>query len=210
MPKYEVQAVWLTSQKVSQAFGLELLTSIIPSFWPAMSGSDKRKELLLSSRFLTCLIDITIRQANLSDAPVIADFNLLLAKETEELRLDPDCVKAGVAALLADSAKGIYYVAEVNGMVVGQLMITYEWSDWRNGNLWWIQSVYVQRKFRRMGVFHALFDYLGALARSRGDVRSLRLYMHADNSKARQSYVNLGMHRTKYEVFELEFEPGGS
>jgi len=142
----------------------------------------------------------------LADAPVIADFNLRLARETEDLRLEPLCVQQGVAALLSDPAKGLYYVAEVNGVIVGQLMITYEWSDWRNGNLWWIQSVYVKQEFRRQGVFRELFKYLEALARRLKDVRSLRLYMHADNSNARRSYENMGMHRTKYEVFELEFE----
>ncbi len=127
--------------------------------------------------------------------------------ETEGLRLDAARVKIGVAAVLADPAKGIYYVAEVNETVAGQLMITYEWSDWRNGNLWWIQSVYVKQEFRRIGVFRALFKYLEDLARAQQDVRSLRLYMHADNSHARRSYEKLGMRQTKYEVFELEFEP---
>jgi GNAT superfamily N-acetyltransferase len=165
-----------------------------------------RKELLLCQWFLTWLIDIKIRQANLADASTIADFNLRLALETESLRLDAACVKAGVAALLADPAKGIYYIAEINETAAGQLMITYEWSDWRNGNLWWIQSVYVKQEFRRMGVFRALFKHLEGLARNQKDVRSLRLYMHAENSKARRSYENLGMRQTKYEVFELEFE----
>jgi GNAT superfamily N-acetyltransferase len=142
----------------------------------------------------------------LADAPVIADFNLRLARETEDLRLEPLCVQQGVAALLSDPAKGLYYVAEVNGVIAGQLMITYEWSDWRNGNLWWIQSVYVKQEFRRQGVFRELFKYLEALARRQKDVRSLRLYMHVDNSNARRSYENMGMHRTKYEVFELELE----
>jgi GNAT superfamily N-acetyltransferase len=162
--------------------------------------------LLLSLRFLPCRIDIIIRQANLTDAAVIADFNIRLAMESEGLRLDPVVVKAGVAALLADPAKGVYYVAEVNGIVAGQLMITYEWSDWRNGNLWWIQSVYVKQDFRRRGVFRELFKHLESLARGQKDVRSLRLYMHAENSTARSSYENLGMERTQYEVFELELE----
>ena len=122
--------------------------------------------------------------------------------------MDADCVKAGVEALLADPAKGVYYVAEAQGTVAGQLMITYEWSDWRNGNLWWIQSVYVKSEFRRQGVFRKLFSHLENLARGQSDVRALRLYMHADNSAARRSYENLGMHRTKYEVFEMDFESG--
>ena len=161
----------------------------------------------LESPHLTWRIDIKIRQATPEDLAIIAEFNLRLAMETEALKLDPDCVQAGVAALLKDPAKGIYYVAEGNRGVVGQLMITYEWSDWRNGNLWWIQSVYVQPGSRRLGVFRALFTYLEEVARATPEVKSLRLYMHEDNRVARRSYEKLGMKRTKYEVFELEFDP---
>lgn len=108
-----------------------------------------------------------------------------------------------MAALLSDPAKGLYYVAESSGTVIGQVMITYEWSDWRNGNIWWLQSVYVKREFRQRGVFRALFNHLVELARTRPDVCGLRLYMHVDNARARQSYENLGMTQTPYEVFEL-------
>ena len=139
----------------------------------------------------------------MADAAVIAEFNLLLATETEGLRLDPECVRTGVKALLADSAKGVYYVAEVEGTIAGQLMITYEWSDWRNGNIWWLQSVYVRKEFRRQGVFRELFRFLESLARAQKDVCGLRLYMHAENRTARRSYEKLGMKRTQYEVFEL-------
>lgn len=149
-------------------------------------------------------IDIHIRQAVLGDAPVIAEFNLRLAEESENLRLDPVCVEAGVDALLRDPGKGLYFVAETEGTVVGQVMITYEWSDWRNGNLWWLQSVYVKPEFRRFGIFRRLFEYLQKTALEQKDVRSLRLYMHAENTRARQSYERLGMKQTQYEVFELE------
>jgi GNAT superfamily N-acetyltransferase len=152
-------------------------------------------------------IEIKIRQASLTDVAVIAEFNRRLAVETEDLVLEPACIEAGVAALLSNPAKGIYFVAEVNGAVVGQLMITYEWSDWRNGILWWLQSVYVKEEFRRLGVFRALFDYLRELAAATPEVRGLRLYMHAENARARQSYERLGMKHTKYEVFEMEL-PG--
>ncbi len=135
---------------------------------------------------------------------MIADFNLWLAQETEGLRLDQAEVATGVATLLADPAKGLYYVAEVDGEVAGQVMITYEWSDWRNGNLWWLQSVYVKEPFRRRGVFRALFDHLQGLARAQPEVCGLRLYMHADNARARHSYQKLGMKPTKYEVFEMD------
>jgi GNAT superfamily N-acetyltransferase len=137
---------------------------------------------------------------------VIVDFNLRLAAETEDLSLDPACVQAGVAALFSDPAKGLYFMAEVDGKVAGQVMITYEWSDWRDGNLWWLQSVYVKEEFRRAGVFRALFRHLQELALGRTDVAGLRLYMHGDNTRARQSYERLGMKATRYEVFEMELQ----
>lgn len=130
-----------------------------------------------------------------------------MARETEGLELNPACVHTGVAALLADAAKGIYFVAEVKGVIAGQLMITYEWSDWRNGNIWWLQSVYVRHEFRRKGVFRELFKYLEDRARGQKEVCSLRLYMHSSNQTARCSYEKLGMQRTHYEVFELELRP---
>src|SRR5262245_22647181 len=159
-----------------------------------------QKDLILTLTFLTYSINITIRQAGLSDVAVIADFNLRLAQETEDLHLDPQCVAIGVAAILQDTSKGLYYIAEIDGAVAGQVMITYEWSDWRNGNLWWLQSVYVRKEFRQMGVFRALFQYLRDAARARQDVAGLRLYMHAENARARESYQRLGMKPTKYQV----------
>jgi ribosomal protein S18 acetylase RimI-like enzyme len=154
-------------------------------------------------------MQIRIREAALADAPVIADFNVELARESEGLALDPACVRAGVGAMLKDRAKGLYYIAEADGVVVGQTMITYEWSDWRNGNIWWIQSVYVKPEFRRAGVFRAIFNHLQELARAQKEVCSIRLYVHADNARACQSYERLGMARTRYEVFELEVKREG-
>jgi GNAT superfamily N-acetyltransferase len=151
---------------------------------------------------------MNIRQASLSDAPVVAEFNLRLAEETEQLRLEPGVVRAGVAAVLSDPAKGTYFVAEAEGVVVGQLMITYEWSDWRNGNFWWIQSVYVKPEFRSQGVFRALFKHLKDLARGNSEVAGLRLYMHAENHRARRLYEQLGMKHSDYEVFEMDFVLG--
>lgn len=151
---------------------------------------------------------MNIRQAELGDAPTIADFNLRLAQETEQLRLGPECVRAGVAAVLSDPAKGIYLVAEEGSVITGQVMITYEWSDWRNGNIWWLQSVYVCEERRGQGVFRALFRHLRELAGARSDVCSLRLYMHADNVRARRCYERLGMRRTRYEIFEMELAGG--
>lgn len=151
---------------------------------------------------------MNVRQAESPDAPVIADFNLRLAEETEQLRLDPARVRAGVAAVLSDPAKGLYFVAEIDGVIAGQVMITYEWTDWRNGLIWWLQSVYVRPEWRGRGVFRALFDHLKQLARARPDVCSLRLYLHAENARARLAYERLGMKPTKYEVFEMELEDG--
>lgn len=150
-------------------------------------------------------MELKIRRANPADAPVIADFNIRLAAESEHLRLDHGCVAVGVAAVLGDASKGIYFVAETDGVIVGQLMITYEWSDWRNGNLWWIQSVYVKEEFRAQGVFKALFRHLEKLAQTSNDVAGLRLYMHADNERARKTYERLGMKNSNYEVFEMDF-----
>jgi GNAT superfamily N-acetyltransferase len=168
------------------------------------------KDLIPGELVLVSEMDIKIRRAGLPDAPAIAEFNLRLAEESEGLRLDPASVKAGVAALLRDPAKGVYYIAEVNGAVAGQTMITREWSDWRNGNFWWVQSVFVKPEFRGQGVFRRLFAHVKTLAQAQKDVPALRLYVHADNSRAHRSYENLGMKRTPYEVFELDLaEHGG-
>jgi len=146
-----------------------------------------------------------IRKARLPDAATIADFNRRLAWETERRRLNPARINPGVRALLRHPAKGIYYVAEGKGTIAGQLMITYEWSDWRNGNFWWIQSVYVLPEFRKQGVFRALFAHVHKLAKSNKSVCGLRLYMHAANERARRSYERQGLEHTKYEVFEMDF-----
>lgn len=128
-----------------------------------------------------------------------------MAWETERRRLNRPRVRRGVSALLKDSAKGTYHVAETDGAVVGQLLITYEWSDWRNGNFWWIQSVYIAPEARRRGAFRALFQHVHKLAKSRRDVCGLRLYMHSENGRARKTYERLGMNRSDYEVFEKDF-----
>ena len=149
-------------------------------------------------------MDIKIRKATPADTPVIADFNLRLAQESEGLALDAIRVQAGVRAILTDPSKGLYYVAEIAGAVAGQLMLTYEWSDWRNGNMWWIQSVYVKPEFRRAGLFRALFHHVQELARSQKEVCCLRLYVHADNTRACQAYERMGMNRTQYQIYDLD------
>jgi ribosomal protein S18 acetylase RimI-like enzyme len=148
-----------------------------------------------------------IRKARLTDAAVIADFNARLAWETEQLKLDAQTIRRGVRAVLNDAARGTYFVVEVDGAVIGQLLITHEWSDWRNGNFWWIQSVYVAAAHRQSGVFRALFDYVQKLAQTRRDVCGLRLYVEQNNDRAQQTYAKLGMTKTHYEVFETDLRP---
>jgi GNAT superfamily N-acetyltransferase len=150
-------------------------------------------------------MNLTIRVATKADATRITEFNALIAKETENLDLDFRRLHEGVLAVLNDPAKGTYYVAEADGAVVGQLMTTYEWSDWRNGVFWWIQSVYVQNEFREKGVFRALFEHIRTMAKQRPDVCGLRLYMDTHNARARQTYERLGMKKTAYEMFEIDF-----
>ena len=128
-----------------------------------------------------------------------------MAQETEGLSLDADVVRPGVAAVLADDALGFYLVAEVDGQAAGQLMVTYEWSDWRNGLFWWIQSVYVRLEFRRRGVYSALHRHVAQAAREAGGVCGIRLYVEQDNTIAQQVYKSLEMHRTRYQMYEVEF-----
>jgi len=147
----------------------------------------------------------TIRPATLADAEIVARFNERLAGESEGKTLDPDTVLAGVRAGLTDPNRSTYYLAEVDGVVAGQLMITTEWSDWRNGYFWWIQSVYVDLPFRRRGVFRSLHNHVRDLARARPDVCGLRLYVHISNTRALDTYRKLGMDVTEYQLCEEEW-----
>jgi GNAT superfamily N-acetyltransferase len=136
------------------------------------------------------------------DAAIIAEFNCRLADESEHKVLDAQVVAAGVAALLADPSKGTYFVAEEAGEVVGLLLITTEWSDWRNGWLWWIQSVYVRQEARRRGVFRALYEHVHAAAQADPQVIGLRLYVEHNNHAAQQTYLRVGMEPAGYLVFQ--------
>ena len=148
---------------------------------------------------------IEIRPATERDIEVITANNAALAMETEHRRLSPDIVRAGVSAALADPAKGRYFVVELAGQVVGQIMHTYEWSDWRNGCFWWIQSVYVVPSARGQGVFRRLFDHLRTLARAEPGVCGLRLYVERDNSRAQKTYRQCGLMDPGYFVMEDDF-----
>jgi len=142
----------------------------------------------------------TIRSAQPSDAPAIVEFNRRLALETEDKVLDPGVLSAGVAAVLGDSTRGLYFVAERDGDVVGQLMITYEWSDWRNGWIWWLQSVYVRADQRSRGIFRSLFEHAVEQARAAGQVVSVRLYVEKDNRSAQAIYKNLGFAEMHFQM----------
>ncbi len=143
-----------------------------------------------------------IRRAMPADAAVIADFNRRLAEETEDKILDPAELAKGVAAALADPHKAIYWLAEQEATVVGQISITTEWSDWRNGWLWWIQSVYVRPESRRQGVFRALYRQVYRDACEDPEVIGLRLYVEGDNHAAQQTYLSMGMEWTSYGVLQ--------
>jgi ribosomal protein S18 acetylase RimI-like enzyme len=149
---------------------------------------------------------IRIRALTTADVDVVADFNVAMALETESLALDPEVVRRGVRAMIDDPTKGTYRLAEVDGRVVGQLMVTLEWSDWRCGWWWWIQSVYIAPIARRSGVYRALYESVIADAKERRDVRGVRLYVEHENVRAQETYTALGMVRGKYVFFETTTE----
>jgi GNAT superfamily N-acetyltransferase len=150
-------------------------------------------------------MNLRIRHAELADTATILRFNAAMALETEHLELDSDRLLRGVEAVLKDAAKGFYLVAEDDGQVAGQMMITYEWSDWRNAVFWWIQSVYVEPAWRRKGVFRGLYGHALDQARAQGGVCGLRLYVETANEGARRTYESLGMNRAAYDMFEVDF-----
>ena len=148
-----------------------------------------------------------IRTATTSDSATIARFNAAMALESEDVELDLAVVTAGVQAALADTAKAFYLLAEAGGLPVGQLMVTYEWSDWRNGWIWWVQSVYVAPEHRRKGVYRNLYQRLEQMAADEGNVRGIRLYVMRENVVAKKTYESLGMHHSGYDLYETELRP---
>jgi len=150
-------------------------------------------------------VNILIRRAMLADAGRIADHNQAMARETENVQLDPERLRLGVNAVLRDPAKGFYTVAEAEAQVVGQMMVTFEWSDWRNGTFWWVQSVYVEPAYRRRGVYRRLYEHVLNEAKDRRDVCGVRLYVDRDNRTAQQVYERLGMNSAHYAMYELDF-----
>ena len=149
---------------------------------------------------------VAVRPAVAADASRIVEFNLGLARETEDKTLSPTVLLHGVQRALADPARGRYYVAEVDGKVAGCLLLTTEWSDWRDGWFWWIQSVFVDPGQRGKGVYSALHERVRAEALAAGDVVGLRLYVEKGNVRAQRTYHKLGMGETAYLLFEEIFD----
>lgn len=143
-----------------------------------------------------------VREAWPQDLPTLVRFQRSMALETEDLELDAAILDRGIAALLGDPGLGRYFIAEVEGRAAGCLMITREWSDWRAGWVWWIQSVWVEQEFRGRGVYRGLYEHVKSLAFNDPSIRGIRLYVDQRNTRAQQVYTRLGMNGEHYRVFE--------
>ena len=147
-------------------------------------------------------MSILVRPALSADAPQLAQWAKAMAWETERITLPDQDIFPGVRRAIEQSGLAQYFIAELAGRPAGCLMLTYEWSDWRNGLWWWIQSVYVEPEFRRKGVYRALYAHVQRLAEENADVQGIRLYVEKDNRNAQKTYLALGMHDSHYRVFE--------
>ena len=147
-------------------------------------------------------MQIEIRKARLTDHDSIVRFQIGMAWETESYKLDNDTVSAGVEKVLNNDALGTYYVAVVDLVIVGSLLTTFEWSDWRNGTVIWIQSVYVDSHYRKLGIYGTLYSYIKTLVAADETLKGIRLYVDESNKGAREVYARLGMNGEHYRVFE--------
>lgn len=148
------------------------------------------------------MMEITYRQGLPTDAETIVAFQIAMARETEDLALNEEICMRGVRAVFARADLGKYYVAEQDGKVIGSLMITYEWSDWRNGMVWWIQSVYISPAARQQGVYAGLYAHIKNIVQADENLRGIRLYVDERNQRAQKVYAKLGMNGEHYRVFE--------
>ena len=148
-----------------------------------------------------------IRQALSQDAAELTEFNINMARETEGVELIPEVIGAGVKAMIENPQMGFYLVVELDNGIQASLMVTMEWSDWRNGMFWWIQSVYVRPQYRRQGLYRVLYERVKELAEQQPEVCGFRLYVERENGNAQQTYRALGMSETEYKIFE-ELIPG--
>ena len=151
------------------------------------------------------MVEYQIRAAEINDWEQISRFNSLLAEETENKKLDWEIISEGVKSVLADQKKGRYFVACIENRIIGQIMHTWEWSDWRNGELWWLQSVYVDLEYRQQGVFRKLYEKVQDEAQQNSNVVGIRLYVENENLKAQKTYEKLGMNKAGYQVLEELF-----
>jgi len=149
---------------------------------------------------------MNLRRANVKDAQALADFNINMAQETEGIELIPEVIRAGVEAMINNPQMGFYLVVEDEGEIAASLMVTTEWSDWRNGLFWWIQSVYVRPQNRRQGLYRQLYRRVKSLAEEESNVCGFRLYVEHDNRAAHLTYRSLGMEETAYKLYE-ELKP---
>ena len=145
---------------------------------------------------------VRYREGVPADANVIIDFQIAMARETEDFFLEREVTAKGVHAVFADPSLGRYFVAADADRVVASLLITYEWSDWRNGVVWWIQSVYVLPGYRRRGVYAGLYQHVKAMVEAEPSIRGIRLYVDNRNQAAQEVYARLGMEGEHYRVFE--------
>ena len=143
-----------------------------------------------------------IRQAMPQDAAELAEFNIGIVRETESFELIPEVIRAGVENMIANPDKGFYLVVELDNGIQASLMVTYEWSDWRNGTFWWIQSVYVRPEYRGQGLYGTLYERVKELAEQDESVCGFRLYVERNNQVAQKTYAKLGMIETEYLMYE--------
>ncbi|MBC8193944.1 MAG: GNAT family N-acetyltransferase [Candidatus Marinimicrobia bacterium] len=144
----------------------------------------------------------TIRWAVSEDIPSIVSFNQAMALETENISLNSEVLKAGVEAIFSNPSKGFYIVCEIDGIVRACLMITYEWSDWRNGLFWWIQSVFVHKEYRQKGLYKHMYKFVKTQVDESEEIVGIRLYVDNNNEKAQKVYSRLGMEKSNYQLFE--------
>jgi ribosomal protein S18 acetylase RimI-like enzyme len=145
---------------------------------------------------------MNIRLAEISDVESLVAFNQAMALETEGKHLDSQILQSGVESVFHDEKKGFYVVAEENDQIIGGLMITFEWSDWRDSWFWWIQSVYILPEFRGRGIYRLLYDFVKESAREKKDVCGFRLYVEKENTGAQKVYEKLGMETSHYLMYE--------
>ena len=148
---------------------------------------------------------ISVREATPLDIDALVDLSAALALDTEGKTLDRERLKQGTVAVFEFPENGFYIVAEADGEIAGAIMVGFEWSDWRNANFWWVETVYVKSEWRRRGVYRSMSDWVYKTARSRSDVCGIRLYSDRKNDVAQRTFLNLGMIKSRYDLFEVDF-----